>query len=277
MRTPVLLLVLAAMCCSCRSYDDARILQTLNQRGFGRKYVGDSNEVLTVGINDSVQVSCPTDAELNGAYKVRMDGVIDVALIGEVFVAGFAPAEIAETLKQRYSDYYTDLELFVFPSEIRSKRFFMRGEVTPGEKLFEGDTTVWDAVAKFQLPLTADLDDIYVIRSDPKHPLIIPVDLRKMLEHGDSSDNVLVREDDIIVVNPNFAGIVRNFVQILLAPIQPVTQLFSSLRSTKTNYESLVEDTGGGSGQFGLNNGFNQYGTGGVGGVPGGFNEPQGN
>ena len=61
------------------------------------------------------------------------------------------------------------------------------------------------AVMSGGVPITADLDDILVIRSDPQHALVIPVDLQKMLDHGDSSDNVLLREDDIVIVNPKLA------------------------------------------------------------------------
>lgn len=272
MRRPALLLLLLAACPACRSFDDARILQALNQRGFGRKYVGDANEVLTVGIGDTFQISDPNNADIHGNYQVGLDGVVQDKLLGEVFVAGFTRDEIAEALNQRFGEYYTSPDVRVaLDQPLVSKRFFMRGETTvEGERPLLRDTTVWDAVMQVGVPITADLGDIYVIRSDPRHPLIIPVDLAKMLDHGDSSDNILIREDDIVVVNPNFAGLVRRGVQLLLAPLLPVQQLAISVRNIDTVYKSFQDDENFfvGSRGYGYGIGSNAgggYGGGGIG------------
>lgn len=240
--TLLLLLLLPA---GCRTFDDARVLQTLNQRGFGRKYVGDSNEVLTIGIRDSFSIRDPNYEELEpGPYAVRMDGVVTVPLVGEIFVAGFTTDEIAQAFNQRLREYYTEVDVQVLPGAVNSKNYFMRGETSQkGAVPFQGNTTVWDAVMKGAVLPTADLDDIYVIRGDPKHPLVIPVDLEKMLDYGDTSDNIMIREDDIIVVNPNLAGLVKNAVELILAPIQPVVQLATQVRNLETIYKSFVDDT----------------------------------
>ena len=186
---------------------------------------------------------------------MRLDGVISVPLIGEVFVAGFTTDEISQALAQRYKEYFNDPKIRVNLTAIVSKRFFLRGEVlTQGERPLQRDTTVWDAVMRTGVPITADISDIYVVRADPRHPLIIPVDLGKMLRHGDSTDNILVREDDIIVVRPNLAGWVRRAVELLLAPITPLTQLATSVRNLDTIYDSFGNDQGffvGGRGGFG--------------------------
>ena len=115
------------------------------------------------------------------------------------------------------------------------------------------------------IPITADISDIYVIRADPLHPLIIPVDLDKLLEHGDSRDNIEIREDDIIVVNPNFAGYVKNAVSLVLAPIQPLVQLAVSVRNLETIYDSFTEDNNFFVGNRGYGGGYGGYGGGGGG------------
>ncbi|MFG0319032.1 MAG: polysaccharide biosynthesis/export family protein, partial [Planctomycetota bacterium JB042] len=217
---------------ACRTFDDARVLQALNQRGFGRKYVGDANEVLTVGIGDSFTIGDVNNPDIVGNFTVRLDGAITVPLIGEVFVAGFTTDEIASALELRFREYFTTPRIQVELVAITSKRYFLRGEVlTQGEQILTKDTTVWDAVMGTGVPITADISDIYVVRADPRYPLIIPVDLGKMLRHGDSRDNILLREDDIVVVRPNLAGWIRRGVELLLAPIAPLTQLGLSLET----------------------------------------------
>jgi hypothetical protein len=126
---------------------------------------------------------------------------------------------------------------------------------------FVGDTTVWDAVMARPVQPTADLSDIYILRADPQHPLVIPVDLEKMLENGDSGDNVLLREDDIVVVNPNFFGVLQNLVELILSPLQPVVQLVSGLNQIENQYNSLTGDEDGYYGGYyggGYNSNYNQ-------------------
>ncbi len=259
-----LLLLVAATGFGCRTFDDARVLQALNQRGFGRKYVGDSNEVLTIGIGDAVTWADPANPLVPpGQAEVRMDGVITAPMIGEVAVAGFTTHEIEQALNQRYQEFFKDVHVQVQPAVVKSKFYFMKGEVQ-GARQFLGNTTVWDAVMSAPIPATADLDDIYVIRADPRHPLIIPVDLEKMLENGDSSDNVLIREDDIIVVNPNFAGLVRNGVLLLLQPIQPILLLGISVRNIQTIADSFQNDNNFYVGRGGYGGGYGGGGNAGL-------------
>lgn len=249
-----LLLVLGAAA-GCRTFDEARVLQALNQRGFGRKYVGDANEILTFGVGDTFAVTDPDNPEIFGNYAVRLDGMVTADLIGEVFVAGFTTEEVAQALNMRYAEFYRDPRVIVAPGAIVSKRFFIQGEVLlKGEQRLIRDTTVWDAVMGRGIPPTADISDVYVIRPDPRHPLIIPVNLQKMLDHGDSSDNILIREDDIIVVQPNLAGLIRKGVMHILLPLQPILQLAVTARNIMTIKDSFETDRNffvGGRGGYG--------------------------
>ncbi len=258
-------LLLIVVATGCRSFDEGRVVQALNQRGFGRKYIGDSNEILTIGIGDSIKVTDALIPEISGAYTVRMDGVIEVDLLREVFVAGFSSAEIAETLNQRYKEFYKDANVRVEVMNVQSKFYFIQGEVAPGRREFKGNTTVWDAVMVGQIPPTADLADIRVIRPDPVHPLVIPVDLEKMLYYGDARDNILLREDDIVFVTPNLAGIIKNAVNLILEPVKPILQLTVSVRNIETLFKSFQTDqnfyVGGGS-NSNFNSGLGGAGTG---------------
>ncbi len=260
-RGSVVLLALAILP-ACRNYDDGRVQQALNQRGFGRKYVGDANELLTIGVGDSFSITDQANPDVVGVFTVAQDGVVDLPLVGEVFVAGFTKQEIAQAINQQLSEYFNDPRVVVSFESITSKRFYLRGEsLREGRLPLREDTTVWDAVMFSGVPVTADIGDIEVIRADPYHPLIIPVDLAKMLDHGDSSDNILIREDDIIVIRPNIFGMVRNFVRLLITPITPVSQLLISVRNIDTIWQSFEDDENFFVGNRGV--GYNQ-GTGNV-------------
>ncbi len=248
-------LLLVSGLSACRTFDDPRILQTLNQRGFGRKYVGDVNEVLTLGIGDQFTIRDENNQEIIDTLTIGLDGVVYARFIGPVFVAGFTTHEIGQALNARFAEYFTNTNIMVTPTSITSKRFYMHGETAlKGAQPLLRDTTVWDAVMAAGVLPTASLSDIRVIRSDPRHPLLIPIDLDKMLEHGDSSDNILLREDDIVIIRPNFAGWVKNGVELILAPLMPLTQLMVSVRNIQTIADSFQQDRNfyvGGRGGYG--------------------------
>lgn len=261
LRFAATLLLLAVV--GCQSYDDARVLQALNQRGFGRRQTGDANEIYTVGVGDGIAFLDPVNLEINGQDVVATDGVIFAPLLGHVYVNGLSIDEIKSTLEQRYGEIYNDPKVFVRVVGRMSKRYYLRGEAGSGVRQFIGNTTVFDVVMAGPVPVTADLSNVEVIRADPLHPLRIPVDLEQMEQYGASRDNVEIREDDIILVHPNFAGRLKNLVALILAPIQPVVQLAFSVRNLQLTYDSFTNDTNFGNNRFGIGVGnFNNFNTG---------------
>ena len=92
-----------------------------------------------------------------------------------------------------------------------------------------------------------------------------------MLDNGDSSDNILIREDDIVVIRPNLAGWVRNGVELILAPLTPLMNMMVYLRNMKTIAESFRDDdnffVGGRGGYYGGGSGYGRYYGAGQGGL----------
>ena len=74
---------LLACLAGCSSFgDDARVLQVLNQRGFGRP-TQDANRQYYLGIGDGVIVRSTEYQEYSGQSEViRMDGTITLADLG---------------------------------------------------------------------------------------------------------------------------------------------------------------------------------------------------
>jgi len=207
----------------CATQDDARVQSLLNQRGFGERYVGDANEQYYLGIRDSIVVTDPGHPELNGAFLVRMDGVIDVPMIGEIFVSGLTLPDVAETLTRRFQEFITSAQVEVQLGASRSKFYYVQGEVRqPGIVPFEGGTSLFQVVFRSSPSILADEDDVRLIRADPVNPLTVSFDYDDMLVGGWSRGNVEVRENDIIYVPPNALGYVAIFLEGLLAPMQRV-------------------------------------------------------
>jgi len=239
------LLLLAA----CQSSDDARVLQVLNQRGFGRA-TQDANRQYYVGIGDSIVVQDSIHPEYNGLSEtVRMDGVVTLPEVGEVYINGLAPEEITEVLRLKYAQYVNDSSgMSVRVTGIQSKRYYVTG-LPPRMPLsinFEGDVLLVDAMIRAQMDDTlVDTESIRVIRGDPENPLVIECNYEDVTERGLTRDNILIRENDVIWLTPSIVGWLTYGVNLLVAPLKPIQQLFFGWNNIVTVTDSFGDYTYG--------------------------------
>jgi hypothetical protein len=227
----LLLFGVAAVCLmGCVTSDDARVLQLLNERGFGRKASGNCNEVFYFGIGDSFSIGDKLNPELRGTQTIRMDGTVDLPQLGETYVAGLTAKEIASMLNIRYGHYYKYVNIEVKPRRVVSKRIFIHLDVDKHiTKKFQGGQTLYDVLMAVKYnSIDVDLNNVKVIRPDPVHPLVIYCDMGAMIKHGDSRDNILIKEDDIIYFTPTIIGYFKRLVKTLTSPLQPLVQLFNA-------------------------------------------------
>lgn len=214
-------LALSAACVS--NYTDKRELQYLNQEGFGNRYTGNAEEQNYITIGDTILMDDAYHAELQQSQVVDIDGTIVLPEVGTVYVAGQTRTELEAFLMQKYSPYYTQLDIKV-RLQTRGKVYFVFGEVlSEGAKQFPGDLTIFEAVMS-AVPdkRTANLGRVKLIRADPRDPLIIDVDISDMFDTGNSTFNVHVQERDIVYVPPTMIAALGYFISDLLFPVTQV-------------------------------------------------------
>ena len=222
----LLALALAGACSS--TQPDKRLLQYLNDSGFGNRYTGNAEEQNYVTIGDAISITDAYHEELESVEVVDIDGTIVLPEIGAVHVAGLTRADLEAFLLSKYSTYFEELDISVKIRSTTGKFFFVFGEVQrEGAQPFPGDLTVFQAVmAAGPNERTANLGRVRVIRADPRDPNIIPVNLGELISSGDSTYNILLQERDIVYVPPTMLAQLGYFLSDL---IFPVTQVFSEL------------------------------------------------
>lgn len=242
----------AAALSGCTTSPDKRILQYLNQEGFGKRYTGNSEEANYVTIGDQISIQDAYHPELTVSQNVDIDGTVVLPEIGAVHVAGMTRTELEAFLMEKYSPYYEQLDIKARLTA-RGKNYWIFGEIAnEGERPFPGDLTVFEAVmAARPDPTGANLGRVRVIRPDPKDPLIIYVNLSDMVETGDSTFNVHVLENDIIYVPPTLLARVGDFLTALIRPITDVINEISRAWNGFNRYDNF-----GGRGRRGNNNSF---------------------
>jgi protein involved in polysaccharide export with SLBB domain len=213
---------------ACRSSPDKRLLQYLNEEGFGNRYTGNAEEENYLAIGDTLDMTDsyhPTELTLSATVDV--DGTVVLPEIGAVHVAGQTRTQLEAFLLEKYSPYYEQLDIKV-KLATKGKVFFVFGEVAnEGAKPFPGDLTVFEAVmAASPDKQTANLGRVRLIRADPRDPQIIYVNLDEIVEQGDSTFNVHVHERDILYVPPTMLAQFGYFLSDL---IFPVTEVLRSL------------------------------------------------
>lgn len=249
------LLVLTALC-ACTAYPDKRQLQYLNTEGFGNRYTGNAEEENYVTIGDTLGITdAYHDTELGLNTEVDIDGTVLLPELGAVPVAGLTRSEIEALLMEKYSAYYDLLDIRV-KIQTTGKKFFIFGEVqTEGERQFPGDLTVFEAVMD-AVPIreTANLGRVRLLRTDPRDPLVLTLDLSEIIETGDSTFNIHIRERDIIFVPPTMLAQFGYFLDTLLFPVKLVisglAEAFWAINIFNGGF------AGGGGRRRGNNNGF---------------------
>ena len=209
---------------SCSTAPDKRLLQYLNTSGFGKDYIGDAEEENYVMLGDTVQVYDVLHGdEINVAQRVDIDGTVLLPEIGPTVVAGYTRAELQAYLTENFIPYFDETDIQV-QIQARGKVFYIYGEVgRKGEQNFNGDVTIWEAVMQASPDEdSANLGRVKLIRPDPVEPFIMYVDINDMIEHGDSTGNVKVKELDIIYVPPTFLAEIGYFVRALIQPLTSV-------------------------------------------------------
>ena len=226
----LLLGLLACLSVGCHSSPDKRLLQYLNTSGFGKDYVGNAEEENYVSLGDSIIMSDLLHPdELNLSQQVQIDGTILLPYVGPTHVAGYTRDELQALFTEKYSPFYDETDIQV-QIATQNKVYFIYGEVSgEGEKRFEGDLTIWEAVMSARPDqFKANLGRVRLIRPDPIDPFIISVNVDDLIRRGDSTNNVKIKELDIIYVPPTFLAEVGYFVQTLLRPVTDVVREVSS-------------------------------------------------
>ena len=261
---PIGLALLMLAVAGCASSDDARVLQVLNQRGFGRP-TQDSNRQYYVGIGDSITISDRLHAEYNGVSEtIRMDGTVTLPEVNEVYINGLTPDECTEVIRQKYAQFVNDSSsMTVRVTAIKSKRYYVAG-LPPNhttQQPFNGDVLLIDAlIASNADELIVDTDNIRVIRGDPENPLVIECNYDDIVQYGLTRDNIQIRENDVIYLTPSIVGYITYVVSVLVSPLKPIQQLVYGYNNIITVTDSFGQGTvgyyGGGYGGFGGGGGF---------------------
>ena len=151
---------------------------------------------------DLLDIKFYYSSELNEQITVRPDGRISLQLVGEIAAAGMSPGELTKVLKEKYVDL-DGSEIAVIVRSFNGQRVFVDGEVNrAGIVNMIGPLTVMDAISQVGgVKESARLNEIVVIhRNGQKKSTVTVVDLEKVLDGTDLSQDIYLKSFDMIYV-----------------------------------------------------------------------------
>ena len=179
---------------------------------FGMVFGTESEEYI-IGPKDLLEISVFGLDELNTTARVSEDGLITVALLGEVKVAGLTKSGVEKRLTRLFEErFLKNPQVTVFIEEYRSRIVSILGAVNePGDYKLLGRQTLLQMISQAG-GLTEDAGkEINVIRKkEDGVNTLLKIPLEGLMEQGDVELNMVLKPGDII--NIPIDKIVRVYV-----------------------------------------------------------------
>ncbi len=174
-------------------------------------------EAYTLGPGDRIQIdifNVPEYSGENGQHQVLVDGTLNLPLVGSVSVEGLTLEQAAGRLRNLYAPYLQRPEfLTISLMERRPVQVGISGEVRrPGSYIIPMNEvggsqrpTITTAIEKAGgITSTANIRQVQLLRRTRGGPnQLITIDLTTLVQLGDLSQDVTIRDGDTIFIPPD--------------------------------------------------------------------------
>lgn len=127
-------------------------------------------------------------------------GKVDLPDIPSIYVAGLTLEEARFAIQQCYRDHIQDIEVFINYRNRLSRKVELTGSVNTPVIPVDGKIRLYEILALAQVPNNANFFKSYVVRDGVQ----LPIDLYKLMNEGDMSQNIVMRGGDrIFIANPS--------------------------------------------------------------------------
>ena len=156
-----------------------------------------------LGPGDVLKITVYDNKDLETITRISDDGNIIMPLLGQVKVDELSISQASSHIAGLLADgYIINPQINIFVQEFRSKKAFILGQVNnPGIIEMSGPITLLELISKAG-GLTDDFGETATVkRKNSSADDIIMVDLNSLIEGGDVSQNVNIRDGDSIYVS----------------------------------------------------------------------------
>lgn len=150
-----------------------------------------------IGVEDVLNIRVWREAELSGNVVVRPDGRITLPLAGEVEAVGLTPEALGVKIAEALSKFLTRPEVIVSVASVRSKRYYISGNVLrSGPVPLVTPTTVLQALSTAGLGQWAKRNKIIIMRGAQR----IKFNYNEVMKGKKLEQNIFLQDGDHIFV-----------------------------------------------------------------------------
>jgi polysaccharide biosynthesis/export protein len=193
---------------------------------------GDKADSLSrLGAGDDVKVSVWRQDSLTKSFTVPPNGWVTFPLVGDVEVIGLTPLLLRDRISAELKKYYSDPQVSVDVTAVRSKRVYVMGEVNrPGVINISSSISALEAIAHAGgFTIDAKETAVLLVKSQSSavsEPLqVVALDLKSALRNGRADENPLIDQGDIVYVPPSAIANVDRFLRRIYPLIQSIVDL----------------------------------------------------
>jgi len=150
-----------------------------------------------IGVEDVLGIRVWREAELSGNVVVRPDGMITMPLAGEIQAAGLTPEQLGQRIAEALSKFLTKPEVIVSVLDVRSKRYYISGNVLrSGPVPLVTPTTVLQALSSAGLGPWAKKNKIVIMRGTQR----LKFNYNEVIKGKKLEQNIFLQDGDHIFV-----------------------------------------------------------------------------
>lgn len=150
-----------------------------------------------IGVEDVLGIRVWREADLSGSVVVRPDGKITMPLAGEIQAAGLTPEELQQRIAEALSKFLTKPEVIVSVLDVRSKRYYVSGNVLrSGPVPLVTPTTVLQALSMAGLGPWAKKNKIVIMRGTQR----LKFNYNDVIKGKKLEQNIFLQDGDHIFV-----------------------------------------------------------------------------
>ena len=171
---------------------------------------GDQLDIIVMGVPEmstgytgsGTTTMTPTTPQ--NKYIVRPDGKVSFQLIGEVNTTGLTVSQFTKVLQERLAKYIVNPQISVNIVQLGTTRVYVFGEVNkPGLYELQKSHNLLDAVGIANgFTKDAAKKNVFLIRRDKQNEPI-KLNLNDLLTKGDTSQNYVLGEGDVVYLTSN--------------------------------------------------------------------------
>lgn len=150
-----------------------------------------------IGVEDVLGIRVWREADLSGSVVVRPDGKITMPLAGDIQAAGLTPEELGQRIAEALSKFLTRPEVIVSVLDVRSKRYYISGNVLrSGPVPLVTPTTVLQALSSAGLGPWARKNKIVIMRGTQR----LKFNYNEVIKGKRLEQNIFLQDGDHIFV-----------------------------------------------------------------------------